>query len=79
MATVPWHVVIYKNSSQICGGTIVSERVVITAAHCFANETQNMDYEIFKVAAGKMNRALDVMDSPDSQIRDILKVVIPSR
>ncbi len=31
----PWQVAIYKNGRIICGGTLVSNRYVISAAHCF--------------------------------------------
>ena len=79
---VPWHVGIYKNDTQICGGTIISERVVISAAHCFTQNTNNfheIDYKSYQVAAGKLNRDFDVMDYPKSQIRDIEEVGISER
>ena len=82
MAKVPWHVVIYKNGTNICGGTIISERVVVTAAHCFlmnSNKTQELDYKHFKVAAGKINRDLDEQDMPAAQIKDIQEVAFHSR
>lgn len=35
----PWNVAIYKTSGfgkeLICGGTIITERIVISASHCF--------------------------------------------
>ena len=82
MAKVPWHAVIYKNGTKICGGTIISERVVVTAGHCFfmeVNKTHEMDFKIFKVAAGKMKRGLDEQDTPAAQIKDVEEVRTPSR
>ena len=76
---VPWHVAIYRNGEQICGGTIVSERVVISAAHCFTqnvNYTHTVDVKIFKVAAGKFKRGLDEEETLETQIRDVLEVEI---
>ena len=77
---VPWHVGIYKNEEQICGGTIISERVVISAAHCFSmstNNTHEIDYKTLKVAAGKIKRGLLEEESPAAQVRDIQEVIIP--
>lgn len=47
---LPWHVTIYKRFSlfhpleQICGGTILNAKVVISAAHCFWNKMRNTYY-----------------------------------
>ena len=82
MTETPWHVVIYKDNEHICGGTIISERVVISASHCFSiatNNIQGIDYNRFKVAAGKVKRALDEVESPAAQIRGIQEVGISAR
>ena len=79
---VPWHVGIYQNSEQICGGTIISERLVISAAHCFSmstNNTHQIDYKTFKVAAGKIQRGLNETKTQETQVRDVQEVGIPSR
>ena len=73
---------IYQNGKQVCGGTIITERVVISAAECFSLSTNNVHriaLETFKVAAGKTNQALDEQESPAAQIRDIHEVGIPDR
>ena len=77
MTFAPWHVGIYKNGEQICGGTIISERVVISAAHCFSQSTNNtheIDYKFFQVAAGKIKRELLEQESPAAQVRDVQRV-----
>ena len=76
---MPWHVGIYENDTQICGGTIISERLVITAAHCFSQSTDKMhiiDYKTFKVAAGKIIRGLYEKETQKTQIRDVQDVEI---
>ena len=78
----PWHVGIYQKGEQICGGTIVSERVVITAAHCFSMEIKfvhTFDVKEFKVAAGKILRGLDAEEKLETQIRDVVEVKISTR
>ena len=82
MTEVPWHVAIYENGEQICGGTIVTERVVISAAHCFSmsnNGSHEIDYKKYKVAAGKIQRGLDAKEAQETQIRDVKEVRIPPR
>ena len=79
MTQVPWHVGIYKNREQICGGTIITERVVVTAAHCFSmaiDYIHVIDVKSFQVAAGKTWRSLDELESPAAQIRDVEEIKI---
>ena len=79
---MPWHVLIYQNGTQIGGGTIVSECVVISAAHCFSDKSDyvhTFDVKEFQVAAGKYKRKLDAEETLETQIRDVLEVKIPMR
>ena len=72
----------YNDGEQICGGTIVTERLVISAAHCFSMATDSIhgiDYKRFQVAAGKILRELDAKETQDTQIRDVQEVTIPPR
>ena len=82
MTEVPWHVGIYQNGEQICGGTIVTERVVISAAHCFSmstNGSHEIDYKKYQVAAGKIQRGLNAKETQETQIRDVKEIKIPPR
>ncbi|XP_013135861.1 PREDICTED: low-density lipoprotein receptor-related protein 2-like isoform X2 [Papilio polytes] len=64
---VPWHAGIYfkdpSNDSykQICGGSLVSTTVVLSAAHCFWNEvTKRLENKHnYAVAVGKLYRDWD--------------------
>ena len=79
MTESPWHVGIYQNGTQICGGTIVSERVVISAAHCFSDNIDFMhtfDVKTYKVAAGRIARGLKELNKLKTQIRDVQEVQI---
>ncbi|EFN86498.1 Limulus clotting factor C [Harpegnathos saltator] len=63
----PWHVGIYRKNAnmkheQICGGSLVSNNLVVSAAHCFYDEAFGKlhDASNYAVAAGKHYRAWDV-------------------
>ncbi|XP_013138490.1 PREDICTED: uncharacterized protein LOC106103304 [Papilio polytes] len=82
---VPWHAGIYfKNvengtHDQICGGSLISNSVVLSAAHCFWNEREKKLFSIksYAVAVGKLHRDWDnVADEPYAQKSDIEKIVI---
>jgi hypothetical protein len=35
----PWQILLRINPSSICGGTLIAGNLVLTAAHCFQNES----------------------------------------
>ena len=35
ISEAPWNVAVYRNQELICGGTILTERIILSAAHCF--------------------------------------------
>lgn len=75
---VPWNVGIYKNDVLECGGTILSEKIVISTAHCFHRETsqgaQLENISDFKIVAGKNHRDLNVVDALPTQTMQIENV-----
>ncbi|KPJ12638.1 Coagulation factor X [Papilio machaon] len=83
---VPWHAGIYHKSCvngthvQICGGSLISNSVILSAAHCFWDERENCLHSVkrYSVAVGKLHRDWD--DPDDEQIAqksDVKKIVIP--
>lgn len=81
---VPWHVGIFTDVtskgafSQICGGTIINAKLVISAAHCFWDTRENrlFDAPNFKVGAGKYYRDINAVEPTKPQIVDVAKIEI---
>ncbi|XP_017060394.1 trypsin alpha-like [Drosophila ficusphila] len=49
----PWQVSIQRRGNHICGGSIYSKDIIITAAHCrFSKEGKQLGAEEFQVRAG---------------------------
>lgn len=80
---VPWHVGIYSNIidknhfTQICGGTIVNAKIVLSAAHCFWDTSESNFFKPsnFKVAGGKYYRDFYRMEPIKPQTMDIESII----
>lgn len=64
---LPWHVAVFKRATidapfeQICAGTVLNAKVVLSAVHCFWNNETNFfhDRSLFVIKTGKAFREFD--------------------
>ncbi|KAF9414620.1 hypothetical protein HW555_007549, partial [Spodoptera exigua] len=81
---LPWHVGIYRKTTkpykQICGGSLVTNRIVISAAHCFWDDiSKQQPASMYAVAIGKIYRPWANERDTDAQKSDVKEIKIPVR
>lgn len=74
----PWHVTMFMrtNNNQwtlACGGSLISESVILTASHCF----NNLNESDVKFAVGKLlsNYTINTMLEPNARIYDVKRII----
>lgn len=79
----PWTIALYKKKSEgfshICGGSLLNQRIVVTAAHCVTNK-DGIPYsaDLYQVAAGKYYRDYNHENDTDAQFNDLQEIYVPS-
>ncbi|XP_037319265.2 serine protease 27-like [Pungitius pungitius] len=68
----PWQVDIQSSGAHICGGSIITESWILSAAHCFANPSDVASYTIY---AGRYQ--LNGFNA-NQMTRSVTQVVIPT-
>lgn len=83
IAEVPWQAGIYMKRTadgdfvHICGGSIISARLVVSAMHCFWDPMENRahNYRQFQIAVGKSRRGIAEREEYPVQVIAIQKIV----
>ncbi|KPI99232.1 Putative vitellogenin receptor [Papilio xuthus] len=81
---LPWHAGIYLKAAspymQICGGSLVTTNAVLSAAHCFWDDTNKQrPAELYAIAVGKLYRPWNLKVDVDAQKSDVKEIKIPPR
>ncbi len=69
----PWYAQLQFRNAFICGGTLVDNKYIVTAAHCFGSGRNNAAY--WKVILGK-NRESD--SGNDEHVSDVTDIILHS-
>lgn len=71
---------IFRNDTHICSASIITEKIVLSAAHCWypdaSRNAQKYPASWFKVAAGKKNKNLDAKEKLNVQIFGVEEIII---
>ncbi|KAL3276516.1 hypothetical protein HHI36_011893 [Cryptolaemus montrouzieri] len=75
----PWTIAIYKRKTDgyrlVCGGSLINQRVIVTAAHCVTDkEGDKLDKSLYRVAAGKYYLAYDDSKDTDAEFSEIKEI-----
>ncbi|XP_071133302.1 serine protease hepsin-like [Mytilus edulis] len=72
--TIPWIVMLTELGDHVCGGSIIGDRLILTAAHCFEDRV-SLSVGRWKVIAGKHN-----VDKTDPHQREfsVQKIIMHS-
>ncbi|XP_063930382.1 uncharacterized protein LOC135142584 isoform X2 [Zophobas morio] len=75
----PWQVALYQNRNNICGGILLHERLILTAAHCVSNADGNPNPTyIYIVIVGNHYRRYHVASLEDgAQSSSVHAIYVP--
>ncbi|KAI3386228.1 hypothetical protein SNEBB_000635 [Seison nebaliae] len=54
----PWIISLQMNNNHLCGGSLIHERLVVTAAHCFGRSRNPKSYQVVTGALNLRNRQI---------------------
>lgn len=68
---VPWIISLYENGIRVCGGTLISNRFVLTVAHCVEKRrfNKNMKFEYTLLAGDHFSTIKDEFEQTRTAVR----------
>ncbi|XP_050356446.1 CUB and peptidase domain-containing protein 2-like [Nymphalis io] len=72
----PWHAAIYRNHrlsvQYICGGTLISKLLILTAAHCVTINAVPVNHESLGVVLGKTSLITNEITSQERKVYQVI-------
>ncbi|XP_034232819.1 uncharacterized protein LOC117640424 [Thrips palmi] len=75
-ADYPWHVTVYdvtRDMKQICGGSLVTPKFFVSAAHCFHDNDRALPAGQYMAGFAKTKRSANVTE-PQAQFRPVAQI-----
>lgn len=70
----PFHAAIYRSDAYKCGGSLLSPKVVVTAAHCVVDDRMEViDNKLFKLIFGAVDLKNPSEDAVTRGVEEIIK------
>ncbi|KAG7201683.1 hypothetical protein KM043_004411 [Ampulex compressa] len=70
----PWLVSITRKGGHFCGGTIITSKLILTAAHCLCTGTSRMQARQLRVTLGEYD--LKRPEVPQARIEDVVNIIM---
>ncbi|VVC24913.1 Peptidase S1, PA clan,Serine proteases, trypsin domain,Sushi/SCR/CCP domain [Cinara cedri] len=84
IGSVPWNAGVYEkkkdNYELLCGGTLISQNLIISAATCFSRTGSEhyipVENNLYKIAVAKYTRNITIKDNQFTQIIDVKSIYL---
>ncbi|XP_044259079.1 uncharacterized protein LOC123007726 [Tribolium madens] len=75
----PWQVAIYRDKRFICGGALIGENIILTAAHCVRSQNREGHFEDFIVGVGKNSVRFEDISEVYAQYSGLQDIIVPKQ
>lgn len=76
---IPWFAILFRHKDQICGSTILTEKILISSAHCVTTETGELNpKDMYHIVTGQYIQEMGAdQDNENTQTFSLQEMKIP--